>query len=114
DADGAEAMAERVGASLLDRSRERAAAGRAAEALRYAQIAEQLHGLEVAPVELLQALGEAHRLSARERLAGLEPDHRGLHDLAGLDVATRDQARRHFRAAGAYYRILAGEVEGDD
>ncbi|MFG0285463.1 MAG: tetratricopeptide repeat protein, partial [Phycisphaerales bacterium JB039] len=100
--------------SLLDRCGERAAASRAAESLRYALLAEQLHGLERAPDALLSALGQAHRLSAAARLAHLAPDHRGLHDLTRLDVASRDQARRHFRAAGAYYRMLAGRVEGDD
>src|SRR5690606_2529374 len=74
-------LVERTGRSLLDRSVDRAAATRAAEALRYAQLAERLHGLDQAPDALLQALGEAHRLSAEARLGGLEPDHRGLHDL---------------------------------
>jgi tetratricopeptide (TPR) repeat protein len=107
-------LAERTGRSLQDRSVERASADRPPEALRYAQLAERLHGIDASPDALLQALGDAHRLSAQARLGGLEPDHRGLHDLARLDVATRDQARRHFRAAGAYYRLLAGRVEADD
>src|SRR5690606_38649360 len=109
-----EAFVARTGRSLLDRSVERAAAVRAPDALRYAQLAERLHGIDNAPDPLLQALGNAHRLSAEARRGGLEPDDRGLHDLARFDVATRDQARRHFRSAGAYYRVLAARVQSDD
>ena len=103
-----------IGDSLMARFADRYAAGRNDQALDYAMLAEDLYGIDEAPDAVIRALADANRRLADERLGELGTGLDRVMNLAELDPASREQARRNFIAAGSYYSILADRVTISD
>lgn len=99
--------------ALISQHRVRLAAGDCRDALRYAQLAEQVHDGE-RPPELVLALADAHRGVAEDlaEAAGAYRDDGA--DALTMDAATREEFRRHMRSAGGYYALHADLVTLDE
>lgn len=102
----------RVSGSLLSRFHERFERKDYAGALRFANLAERLHGLDGAPAEVLLALAETHRRLAEELLSTAAEG--GALSLAQADHATQREAREHLLKGGEYYRLHASRVLRDN
>lgn len=95
---------ELIGSSLVRRARQRLSASQPQIALRYAQLAEDLFGLEQAPTEVLHVMADAHAALGQSLTDQAPAD----------DVTLRARARQHFMSAGAYARLRAGRLLLDD
>jgi len=96
--------------SLLNRHGDRMAAGEFDAAIRYGKLAERVHGLDESPSEVLRVLADAHRRRALEMLGELGSGLDRALDLAELDPAERERARRDLIAAGSYYDLYADRM----
>ncbi|MBL8963622.1 MAG: tetratricopeptide repeat protein [Phycisphaerae bacterium] len=92
-----------VSGSLMSRFRERFDAEDDPTAHRYSTMAEDLFGADQAPDEVIRGQAEVNRRLAR-RLIG---DAASGMAMLELDPATLAQARRHYRSAAKYFRIMA-------
>jgi tetratricopeptide (TPR) repeat protein len=99
-----------VAASLGARAEERLSAEAPQAALRFATLAQDLFSPAPAPVEIVRVLAAAHRAIAEEIAAPFERTG----GVQAMDAATREQVRRHFLAAGTFYRLLADASHADD
>ncbi|GJQ28186.1 MAG: hypothetical protein HBSAPP03_00700 [Phycisphaerae bacterium] len=102
----------RVSASLLTRFHERFERKDFVGALRFAKLAERLHGSAGAPAEVLLALAEAHRRLAEELLTSAAAG--GALSLAQADPATQREAREHLLRGGEYFRLHGAKVVRED
>lgn len=99
--------------ALLAQHRVHSLAGESIDALRYAQLAETVRDEERSP-ELVLALADSHRAVA-EDLAEATGHAAGIGaDSMTFDAATREEFRRHIRAAGGYYALHADLVTLDE
>ncbi|MDX2130548.1 MAG: tetratricopeptide repeat protein [Planctomycetota bacterium] len=103
---------DRAGASLMSRFRERDERGELAEALRFALLAERLHGIDASPAEVLLAIAATNRRLAEGLLSHAAEG--GALSLAEADPATQREAREHLLLAGEYYRMHATRTIQDD
>jgi tetratricopeptide (TPR) repeat protein len=104
----AEPTRDQVGASLLARATARAAQGDHAGALRFCELAEQLHTRDRVQPDVLATAALSHRAIA-EQMLGSGAEGR-LVELARLDPATREQARLHMLGAGSCFKRHADRV----
>jgi tetratricopeptide (TPR) repeat protein len=102
----------RAGASLMSRFREREERDRLDDALRFARLAERLHGREGAPAEVVLAIASTHRRLAERALRDAAAG--GALSLAQADPATQREARGHLLVAGEYYREHAARMVQTD
>ncbi|HYE62886.1 MAG TPA: tetratricopeptide repeat protein [Phycisphaerales bacterium] len=109
--DGAAVTPDRIGESLLARCREQVEARKPdyRRALQFADLGEQLFGVDKAPPELLLVLAQVHQELAEEILASATAKG-GVLSLADADPATQREAREHLVRAGEYYRNHAARV----
>ncbi len=73
-------------------------------ALAYAQIADSLYEASEAPPEVLLAVAEARAELASGLIEAGSGDPLAPRGIAGLDPASREEARRHLIAAGSYFQ----------
>lgn len=103
-------------ASLMDRWLVASDSGKHAEALRFAQVAEGLyrgsHEAETPP-ELLLALGRTHRTLADEVMDAARQDNAPDFTVRDLDPATQAEVKRHYLAAGDYFRRHAERISSE-
>lgn len=105
---------EQVTASLLARSREQRERDELQSSLEFAILAERLHAPGKPPGEVYQDISIAHRALARSLMGAGDEAPAGRVTLAQLDPASREEARRHLIAAGAYARRHAESVAVSD
>lgn len=99
--------------ALLMQHAKQALTGHAAEALRYARLAEQVSDEERSPA-LVLALADANAAVADELIERAGGQDGGHADRLLLDAATRDEVRMHLRSAGGYYALHADLVTLDE
>lgn len=90
--------------SLLNRYVESFQRGDYRSALAYAQIADSLHRPEDVPPEVLAAVAESRSELASGLIETGSGDPLAPRGIAGLDPASREEARRHLIAAGSYFQ----------
>jgi len=78
-------------------------------ALRFAKLAEELHGGDP-PAPVLLAVARTHRAVSDKRLAQATTDLDGHRDITSLDPVTRAEARAHAAEAGEYFLRHARKV----
>lgn len=115
----AEVVAARAEESLLARHRERFQAGDFETALKYAERAVELTGIEASAPEVLSGMASTRRALAEELLKvvlkGEMPDPRDVGGwMAKVDPATQRQAQEHFLSAGVFYREYSRRVVVSD
>lgn len=103
-----------VTASLLTRFDELTAAGDVATALRYGNIAESLYSGRDALHVLVSSLARAHRRLADEQLEAARIQNSADFTVKDLDPATRAEVKRHYLAAGEYFRRHAEQMAGEN
>jgi tetratricopeptide (TPR) repeat protein len=113
------AVAVRTEASLLARHRDRFQAGDFETALKYAERAVELTGIDASAPEVLSGMASTRRALAEELLRavlkGEMPDPRDVAGwMAKVDPATQRQAQEHFLSAGVFYREYARRVVVSD
>lgn len=99
--------------ALLAQHRVRSTAGESSEALRYAQLAEQVSKEERSP-RLVLALAESHRMVAEELILQAGESEGASPENPAFDAATREEFRRHLRTAGGYFALHADMVTLDE
>ena len=100
--------------SLLRRCEEQFVRDELVIAAQYAQLAEDLWGLDHAPVEVLESQARVNLALATDMLAGAVQGQEHVIDLADADPVTRAQTQRYFIRAADYYRRHADAIAGED
>lgn len=108
------ALLEEGSRSLLRRSEEQFIQGETVVAAQYAQLAEDIFGIDSAPVDVLQAQAKVNLTLAGEMLSGAVEGEESLIDLADADPVTRAQTQRYFVRAADYFRRHADAIAGED
>lgn len=104
----------RVEASLLARFEDSVARREPVRALRFAELAGQVRGLDAAPSDVVLAQARAHRMVADELLAPALAAEDRLAALAGMERERREEAKRHLRLSGERYEQHAERMAGTD
>jgi tetratricopeptide (TPR) repeat protein len=101
---------ERVNDSLLNRYRERYEDHDLPTALRFAQMAETLYPDAEVPSPVLSALARTNRDLADEEMEQARASHAADFSVKDLDPVTRAEVKRHYLAAGDYFRRHAEQI----
>lgn len=100
--------------SLLARSDEQAVQGEMVVAAQYAQLAEDLWGIDNAPVSVLMSQARVNLSLAQDMIEGAVQGSEHIIDLADADPVTRAQTQRYFVRAADYFRRHADAIAGGD
>jgi tetratricopeptide (TPR) repeat protein len=96
-------LARAIAQSLGQRHEEWQAQGEAAAALRYARLVERVFVGDSMPADSLERIARTQRMYADSLMAGARVRQDGTLDLSALDPVTVEEARKHYRDAGAYF-----------
>ena len=105
---------ERITQSMLDRAGDRLGVESADAALRFADLAESIWGVEVSPAGVRLAIARANEALANALVPPRDDGSPVRLTEAGLAPATREAARPHLVRAGAYYQMHADRVVIED
>lgn len=105
---------ERVSDSLLAQAAERHKEGDRELALRFALLAESLFAAADAPGPVLLVIAQASRELADERLERARAEHATDFRITDLDPVNRAEVKRHYLAAGDYFKRHADRVAATD
>lgn len=100
--------------SLLRRCEEQFIQGETVIAAQYAQLAEDIWGIDKAPVEVLHTQARVNLALADEMLKGAIEGQNHIIDMADADPVTRAQTQRYFVRAADYFRRHADAIAGGD
>lgn len=100
--------------SLLSRCEEQFVRNDLVIAAQYAQLAEDLWGLDGAPIEVLDTQARVNLALATDMLDSAVQGQDHVIDLADADPVTRAQTQRYFIRAADYYRRHADAIAGED
>lgn len=104
----------RVSDSLLARASERHKEGDRELALRFALLAESLFAAADTPAPVLMVIAQSSRELADERLERARADHTTDFRITDLDPVNRAEVKRHYLAAGDYFKRHAERVAATD
>ncbi len=100
--------------SLLRRAEEQYIRDELVIAAQYAQLAEDLWGIDQAPVDVLETQARVNLTLAEDMLRGAVEGEEHVIDLADADPVTRAQTQRYFIRSADYYRRHADAIAGSD
>ncbi len=100
--------------NLLQRSEEQFVKNDLVAAAQYAQLAEDIHGVDETPTPVLLMQARVNRALAEDMLENAITGEKHVIDLADADPVTRAQTQRHFVRAADYFRRHADRLAGSD
>ncbi|MFI4892857.1 MAG: tetratricopeptide repeat protein [Phycisphaerales bacterium JB058] len=112
--EASQSLLEEGSRSLLRRCEEQFIRDELVIAAQYAQLAEDLWGLDQAPIEVLETQARVNLAMATDMLEGAVQGEDHVIDLADADPVTRAQTQRYFIRAADYYRRHADAIAGGD
>lgn len=90
--------------SLMDRAEDSLGAEKPVDAIRFANLGEELYKNDELPSEVLLLLAQGHKQAADQLLGSTEAN---IRKLSTLDPSTRAEVQRHMMAAATNYRVHA-------